>query len=102
MFRLLTPPVTKNNSLGMRKTACSGRGGLPAVWCVSVLGCASSRWRASCGGVCGGVGVWLRVRQISPDSAKTLLIPLKRYWFRQNNHGGSCSLYPAKTRHIPE
>ncbi|EDA8242138.1 hypothetical protein A4I99_21150 [Salmonella enterica subsp. enterica serovar Reading] len=92
-------------SLLQCKTACKGRGGLPAVWC-------ALRWvvprRAGGRPVAAyvvGVGcgfVFVRFRLIPPDSTKTLLIPLKRYGFRQNNHGGSCSLHPAKTRHIPE
>ncbi|EEE1291431.1 hypothetical protein CB343_000770 [Salmonella enterica subsp. diarizonae] len=92
-------------SLLQCKTACKGRSGLPAVWC-------TLRWvvprRAGGRPVAAyvvGLGrgfVLVRFRLIPSDSTKTLLIPLKRHGLRQNNHGGSCSLHPAKTRHIPE
>ncbi|EAU6928573.1 hypothetical protein EIM69_03865 [Salmonella enterica] len=52
--------------------------------------------------LCLAASLLVRFRLIPPDSTKILLIPLKRYGFQQNNHGGSCSLHPAKTRHIPE
>lgn len=107
VFRLLTPPFTKNNSPGMRKTACKGRGGLPAVWCVLrwvVRRCTGGRPVAAyaVGVGCGFVFVIFRLIPLKRNSTERFYFPLKRYGFRQDNHGGTCSPHPAKTRHSPE
>lgn len=108
MFRGVSsayPFSFKGRLPGMCKTACKGRGGLPAVWCALrwVVRCRAGGLPVAAYAVGLGCGfVFVRFRLIPSDSTKTLLIPLKRHGFRQNNNGGDCSRHPAKTRHIPE
>ncbi|EII0864681.1 hypothetical protein LGS79_002118 [Salmonella enterica] len=108
MFRGVSsayPFSLKGRLPGMCKTACKGRGGVLVVWCALrgvVPRRAGGRPVAAYAVALGCGFVFVRFCLILPDSIKTLLIPLKRYGFRQNNHGGDCSRHPAKTRHIPE